>query len=121
MIVLCYAKCGTCRKALRWMKDRGIAYEERDIKENAPSYEELKEWTARSGLPLSKWFNTSGRLYRELHVKERLKTMDDEEILRLLASDGMLVKRPVLPLEDKVLVGFREEEWKEALPVCPPY
>ena len=115
MLVVCYAKCGTCRKALKWMKDNGIEADVRDIKEDNPSAEELKEWTAKSGLPLRKHFNTSGKLYKEMHLKDRLKDMSDEEVIALLASDGMLVKRPVLVKGDTVLVGFNEEAWKAAL------
>ena len=116
MLVLCYDKCGTCRRALRWMKDNGIEADVRDIKTENPTAEELKEWTAKSGLPLRKHFNTSGKLYKENHIKDRLPGMSDDEIYDLLASDGMMVKRPVLLLDDGgVLVGFREEEWAEAL------
>ena len=112
---ICYEKCGTCRKAEKWLKDNGIAYEKRFIDRDNPSAEELKEWVPASGRELRKFFNTSGRLYRELDVKNRLGTMSDEEIYSLLATDGMLVKRPILVGEGTVLSGFKEEEWTEKL------
>jgi arsenate reductase len=115
MLFLEYPPCTTCKKAKAWLEANGIAYTARHIKENNPSYEELKEWHRRSGLPLKKFFNTSGLLYKSLNLKEKLPTMSEEEQLRLLASDGMLVKRPLVVLEDRVLTGFREAEWKETL------
>ena len=115
MLVLCYDKCGTCRRALRWMKDNGIEADVRDIKTENPTVKELKEWTAKSGLPVRKHFNTSGKLYKEMDLKNRLKDMSSDDMITLLASDGMLVKRPVLVDGDTVLVGFSEEQWKEAL------
>ena len=115
MFAYCYSKCGTCRKALKWMKDHNLEAEVRDIRENAPTYEQLKEWTAKSALPVRKFFNTSGKLYKEMDLKERLKTMSDDEMLQLLATDGMLVKRPLLVDGDTVLAGFREDEWEKEL------
>lgn len=115
MLFLQYPPCSTCKKAKAWLDAHGISYEERHIKEQNPSYEELKAWYERSGLELKKFFNTSGLLYKEMHLKEKLPTMSEEEKLHLLASDGMLVKRPLIVLEDKVLVGFREPEWENTL------
>ena len=111
MLFVCYAKCTTCRKAEKWLADNGFEYDKRDIKENAPRVEELQEWHEKSGLPLRKMFNVSGQLYRSMNLKDKLKNMSDDEMLALLASDGMLVKRPVLVCKDKVLVGFKEEEY----------
>ena len=111
MLVLVYRKCSTCQKALKWLEDNQIAFDERPIKEENPTYEELKEWYVKSGLPLKKFFNTSGLLYKELKLKDKLPTMSDEEQLRLLATDGMLVKRPLVVGEDYVLTGFKEAEW----------
>jgi arsenate reductase len=115
MTILCYEKCSTCRKALRWLDEQGAAYTVRPIKEENPSYEELLSWWKKSGLPLRRFFNTSGMLYRELGLKDRLDGMSEEEQLRLLASDGMLVKRPLLVSEDAVIPGFKEEAWKAVL------
>lgn len=115
MVFLCYERCTTCKRAKAWLIDRGIAFAERPIKEQNPSYEELKEWHQRSGLPLKKFFNTSGLLYKSMELKDKLPAMTEEEQLKLLATDGMLVKRPMLIMEDKVLVGFRENEWAEVL------
>ncbi len=115
MLFLCYPNCSTCQKAKKWLDEQGIAYELRNIKEENPSYEELKVWGTQSGMPLKKFFNTSGLQYRALELKDRLPGMSDEEQLRLLATDGMLVKRPLLIGEDFVLTGFREEQWKEQL------
>ena len=114
-IFICYDRCGTCRKAEQWLKERGVAYEKRPIKEENPSFEELKAWWERSGLPLKRFFNTSGQLYKSMNLKDRLKEMDEEEQLKLLATDGMLVKRPILLAGDVVLVGFKEPEWQETL------
>ena len=111
MLFLEYPPCSTCKKAKTWLDEKGIPYEDRHIKENNPSYEELKDWYGRSGLPLKKFFNTSGLVYKSLNLKEKLPAMTEEEQLRLLASDGMLVKRPLLVGEDFVLVGFKENEW----------
>ncbi len=113
--VLCYEKCTTCKKALKWLDEQGIEYEIRAIKEKNPTKEELKEWYKRSGLALKRFFNTSGNLYKELGLKDRLAQMSEEEQLELLATDGMLVKRPLVVTEDVVLTGFKEAEWKEKL------
>lgn len=110
-----YPACSTCRKAKQWLDDRGIAYTSRNIKLENPTYEELRAWQETSGLPLKKFFNTSGLLYKELRLKDKLPQMTQEEQLRLLASDGMLVKRPVIVGEGTVLLGFREQEWAEKL------
>ena len=115
MVFLCYERCTTCKRAKAWLIDRGIAFTERPIKEENPSLEELRQWYQRSGLPLKKFFNTSGLLYKSMELKDKLPTMTEEEQLRLLATNGMLVKRPMLIMEDKVLVGFRENEWAEVL------
>ena len=115
MVFLCYERCTTCKRAKAWLIDRGIAFTERPIKEENPSLEELRQWYQRSGLPLKKFFNTSGLLYKSMELKDKLPTMTEEEQLQLLATDGMLVKRPMLIMEDKVLVGFRENEWAEVL------
>ena len=115
MKVLCYPKCGTCKKALNWLDDNGIKYEYRHIVEENPTKDELKNWYEKSGLPLKKFFNTSGLKYKELNLKDRIPQMTEEEIFDLLSTDGMLVKRPILISGDKVLVGFKEEEWKEKL------
>ncbi len=115
MLFLEYPPCSTCKKAKKWLDDNGIVYAARHIKEENPTYEELKLWHARSGLPLKKFFNTSGLLYKSMNLKEKLPTMTEEEQLRLLASDGMLVKRPLIVLEDTVLTGFRELQWQELL------
>ena len=113
--VLCYDKCSTCRKALKWLDAEGADYAVRPIREQNPSAEELAAWREKSGLPLRRFFNTSGMLYRELGLKDRLPSMSEEEQLALLASDGMLVKRPLLVTEDKVFPGFREEDWSGIL------
>ena len=115
MTFICYPKCTTCQKAQRWLDDNEIAYEVRDIKTENPTYDELAEWHRRSGLPLKRFFNTSGLLYKSMGLKDRLPAMDEDEMLRLLASDGMLVKRPLLVGGDFVLAGFREDEWAKRL------
>ena len=115
MLFLQYPPCSTYKKAKNWLDAQGISYTDRHIKENNPSYEELKGWYERSGLPLKRFFNTSGLLYKSLNLKERLPNMTEEEQLQLLSSDGMLVKRPLLITEDRVLTGFREEQWAELL------
>ncbi len=115
MIFVCYPKCTTCAKAKAWLVANDIAFDERNIKEQNPTKDELSAWYEKSGLALSKFFNTSGLLYRSMNLKDKLPAMSDEEKLTLLASDGMLVKRPILVTEATVLVGFREEKWKEAL------
>lgn len=115
MLFLEYPKCTTCQKARKWLEQQSIQYTDRHIKEQNPSVEELKEWHKRSGLPLKKFFNTSGLLYKELGLKDKLSTMSEEEQYALLATDGMLVKRPLLVSEDWVLTGFREKEWTEKI------
>ena len=112
MLVLVYRKCSTCQKALRWLEEHKIFFEERAIVEENPTYEELKEWYGRSGMPLKKFFNTSGLIYKEQNLKERLPDMSEEEQLALLATNGMLVKRPLVIGEDFVLIGFKEAEWE---------
>lgn len=113
MKFICYPKCSTCKKARNWLDENNNIYEIRDIKEDNPSYDELKEWYAKSGLPLKRFFNTSGQLYRSLELKDKLDSMSEDEQLKLLASDGMLVKRPLLVTDEKVLVGFKEKEWEQ--------
>ena len=115
MLFLQYPPCSTCRKAKEWLDEHGVRYTQRHIKEQNPTYEELKEWYLLSGLPLKKFFNTSGQLYKSMELKQRLPAMSEEEQLRLLASDGMLVKRPLVITRDRVLVGFREGEWSALL------
>lgn len=113
--VLCYARCSTCQKALKWLQAQEIEYKERPIKEQNPTVEELTDWYHKSGLPLKRFFNTSGNLYKELHLKDRLPEMSEEEQLALLATDGMLVKRPILVTENTVYPGFKEADWAQAL------
>lgn len=108
-----YPKCSTCKKAKQWLDDKNIPYDERDIKKENPSYDELYNWQKMSGMPLKKFFNTSGMLYKELNLKDKLPSMSEAEQLKLLASDGMLVKRPLVVGDDFVLVGFKEESWNE--------
>ena len=115
MLFVCYPACTTCKKAEKWLSGRKLPVEKRHIKDQNPSESELRQWQARSGLPLKRFFNTSGRKYKELQLAKRLPDMPEEEQLALLASDGMLVKRPILVGEDLVLVGFREAEWEKAL------
>ncbi|MBR6683098.1 MAG: arsenate reductase family protein [Firmicutes bacterium] len=110
---ICYSKCTTCMKAKKWLEENQVEFELRDIKAENPSAEELKAWHAMSGLPLKKFFNTSGLLYKSMELKNKLPNMSDEEMIELLATDGMLVKRPLLIGEDFVLVGFKEKEWTE--------
>ena len=112
---ICYPKCTTCQKARKWLDDNKIEYELRDIKLNNPTLDELTEWYQKSGLPLKKFFNTSGLLYKSLDLKNKLPTMSEDEMLALLASDGMLVKRPLLVGDDFVLVSFKEDEWKSKI------
>ena len=112
---ICYPKCTTCKKAEKWLCDNNVAYELRDIKADRPSLEELTEWHKLSGLPLRKFFNTSGLLYKALDLKNKLPEMTEEEMLELLATDGMLVKRPLLIGEDFILVGFKEADWEKKL------
>ena len=109
---ICYPKCTTCQKAKKWLDDNKIEYEFRDIKLDNPTLDELTEWYKKSGLPLKKFFNTSGLLYKSLDLKNKLPTMTDDEMLKFLATDGMLVKRPLLIGDDFVLVGFNEFEWE---------
>ena len=115
MTFICYPKCTTCQKAKRWLEDRQITFELRDIKTDNPSYEELDAWYRRSGLPLKKFFNTSGLLYKSMELKDKLPGMTEEEMLRLLATDGMLVKRPLLISDTFVLVGFKETDWEHCM------
>ena len=115
MLFLQYPPCSTCQKAKKWLDAHNISYTDRHIKENNPTYEELKLWYEKSGLPLKKFFNTSGLLYKSLGLKDKLPAMTEEEQLRLLATDGMLVKRPLVVTERGVLVGFREKEWEVLL------
>ena len=115
MTFICYPKCTTCQKARKWLDDHGVAYEFRDVKLERPTLAELTEWYQNSGLPLRRFFNTSGLLYKSLDLKNKLPTMTDGEMLELLASDGMLVKRPILVSGGLVLVGFKEAEWSAAL------
>lgn len=115
VLFLQYPPCTTCKKAKAWLDERGVAYEARNIKEENPTAEELKAWHEKSGLPLKKFFNTSGLAYKALGLKDRLPTMSEEEQYQLLASDGMLVKRPLVAGEDFVLLGFREAQWQEQL------
>lgn len=111
MIFICYPKCSTCQKAKKWLDERNIHYTERHIVEDNPSYDELKKWYQMSGLPLKKFFNTSGLLYKEMQLKDKLAAMSEEEQLELLATNGMLVKRPVIVGENFVLLGFKDQEW----------
>ena len=117
MILLCYPKCTTCQKAQKWLDAQNIPYVYRDIKQENPTYNELKSWFALSGLPIKKLFNTSGLQYKALNLKEKLPSMSEDDSLKLLATDGMLVKRPLVVSDDFVLIGFKETEWKECLAV----
>lgn len=110
-----YPKCTTCKKAKKWLEDHGVAFEDRDIKLENPTAEELKEWHAKSGMPLKKFFNTSGLVYKELQLKDKLPGMSEEEQYALLATDGMLVKRPLVIGDDFVLIGFKEADWEAKL------
>ena len=112
MKVVCYPKCGTCKKALAYLENLGVGYDYRDIKLENPSYEELKLWQEKSGLEMKRFFNTSGQLYKSMELKNKLPEMSDEDMLKLLSSDGMLVKRPILVGDDFVLVGFKEKDWE---------
>lgn len=112
---ICYPKCTTCKKAMKFLDDNAVSYEIRDIKEDNPSLDELKAWYKKSGLPLKRFFNTSGLLYKSLGLKDKLPSMSEDEQLALLSTDGMLVKRPLLVSDDFVLTGFKEQEWKEKL------
>lgn len=115
MNFICYPKCTTCQKAKKWLDANGVSYDLRDIKEQNPSYDELKKWFGMSGLPLKKFFNTSGLLYKSMELKNKLPEMSEEEQLRLLSTDGMLVKRPILINGSKVVVGFKESDYEEAV------
>lgn len=115
MLLLCYPKCSTCKKAKKWLDENNIEYSERDIKLDNPSFDELKDWYKKSSLSLKKFFNTSGMIYRDMNLKDKLPEMSEEEQLKLLSSDGMLVKRPLVVDGDTVLTGFREKEWEERL------
>ncbi len=115
MLFIEYPKCSTCKKAKKWLYEHEIVYTDRHIVEENPSYEELKDWYQRSGLPLKKFFNTSGMLYKEMKLKDKLPAMGEEEQLKLLATNGMLIKRPLVVKEDTVLSGFKEAEWVEKL------
>lgn len=115
MLFVCYPKCSTCQKAKAFLEANGCTFETRDIKRSNPTYDELKDWYRKSGLPLRRFFNTSGLQYRALELKDKLPAMSDDKQLRLLATDGMLVKRPLLIAGDTVLVGFREADWKDAI------
>lgn len=112
---ICYPKCTTCKKAMKFLDDNAVSYELRDIKEDNPSLDELKAWYKKSGLTLKRFFNTSGLLYKSLGLKDKLPSMSEDEQLELLSTDGMLVKRPLLVSDDFVLTGFKEQEWKEKL------
>lgn len=113
MLFVCYPKCTTCQKAKRFLDENGMTYDERNIKENNPTIDELKDWHKASGLPLKKFFNTSGMLYRSMELAKKLPSMSEDEQFALLASDGMLVKRPILVADNTVLVGFKESEWEK--------
>lgn len=120
MLFVCYPKCTTCQKAKKWLTEKGISFEERDIKTENPTKEELEAWYKKSGLPLKRFFNTSGMKYKELQLKDKLPSMTEEEQLELLASDGMLVKRPLLVGEDYAVPGFKEAVWMEKLGLTEP-
>ncbi len=115
MLFIEYPKCSTCKKAKKWLEDKGVAFDDRHIVEQNPTKEELREWIKRSGLDIKRFFNTSGMKYRDLGLKDKLADMEEEDKLALLSSDGMLVKRPLAVGENVVLVGFKEKEWEEAL------
>ena len=115
MLFIEYPKCTTCQKAKKWLDDNGIKYEDRHIKEKNPTYAELKKWYKQSGLELKRFFNTSGLLYKSMGLKEKLPTMSEDEQLKLLASDGMLVKRPLIISDGVILTGFRPKEWEDSL------
>lgn len=115
MQLICYTRCSTCAKAKKWLDDNGIAYEWREITEQNPTAEELKNWQHKSGLPLKKFFNTSGLLYKQMNLKDKLSEMSEEEQFALLATNGMLVKRPLLVSPENILVGFKQAQWEQAL------
>lgn len=115
MLFIEYPKCSTCQKAKKWLDENGLKYESRHIKEENPTYDELKIWYQQSGMPLKKFFNTSGMLYKSMQLKDKLPTMSEDEQLKLLATDGMLVKRPLIISDKTILTGFKEKEWTEKL------
>ena len=115
MLFVCYPKCSTCQKAKAWLQERGVAFDERDIKQDNPTEQELRAWHEKSGLPLKRFFNTSGLQYKALGLKDKLPAMTEDEQYALLATDGMLVKRPIVVDGGKVLVGFNQQEWEEKL------
>ena len=115
MLFIEYPKCSTCKKAKKWLDTHEIEYTDRHIVEDNPTYDELKEWYQRSGLPLKRFFNTSGNVYKNLHLKDKLPDMSEDEQLKLLATDGMLVKRPIIVNDDQILVGFKEAQWETEL------
>lgn len=115
MLFICYPKCSTCKKAKKWLDEHNVEYTERHIVENNPTYDELKEWFNKSGLPIKRFFNTSGLLYKEMKLKDKLPTMSEDEQLQLLATNGMLMKRPLIVGENIVLTGFKENEWSESI------
>jgi len=115
MLFIEYPKCSTCKKAKKWLDEQGLQYTDRHIVEDNPTYDELKKWHQISGLPLKKFFNTSGLLYKSNNMKDKVKTLSEEELLNILASDGFMVKRPILLKDNQVLVGFKEEEWNSVL------
>lgn len=115
LIFIEYPKCTTCKRAKAWLDEAGIEYTDRNIKDENPTIDELREWYAKSGLPLKRFFNTSGMLYKQMSLKDKLPQMSEEEELELLSTDGMLVKRPIIINDDTILVGFRQEEWEQKL------
>ena len=115
MLFVCYPRCSTCKKARKWLDDHAAVYETRDISEDNPTEAELRAWQKKSGLPMKKFFNTSGMLYRDMGLKDKLDSMTDDEMAELLATDGMLVKRPLLITDKTVLIGFKEKEWVEVI------
>lgn len=115
ILFVCYPKCGTCQKAAKWLKENNIDVESRHIAEDVPSEKELTDWLERSKLPINKFFNTSGKVYKEQNIKEKVKTESTSDLIKLLANNGMLIKRPILVTNDCVLVGFKEEEWSQCL------
>ena len=115
MLFIQYPKCSTCKKAKKWLDEHNVEYTDRHIVEENPTYDEIKKWYEKSGLPLKKFFNTSGMLYKEMHLKDKLPTMSEEEQMKLLSTNGMLVKRPLIISQDKILVGFKEAEWEGLL------
>ena len=115
MLFICYPKCSTCKKAKKWLDEHNVEYTERHIVENNPTYDELKEWFNKSGLPIKRFFNTSGLLYKEMKLKDKLPAMSEDEQLQLLATNGMLMKRPLIVGENIVLTGFKANEWSEAI------